>query len=963
MALVESLLSAIVRADGDALVMHVGERPYVVVGTSTTNISTHGLNLEAMTGMLLELLPQDALLALEEFGAIEHRLPNHADDRFNVVAARGGDDIWIEIRRRRGMAATVDAPPAPPPTTRIEGDEAFVEQAAAGAAALPVVEPSAPVVAVIAEPPVAPPSAPASEPQLTPATEVGASPEPVVYAPPVNEVPALEPQPAVEAAPSPVEPPAMAARVAEPPTINAASAQEPAVEPPPPAEAPPALEEPTVAGVAETPAPVPEPIDEFGPPDEAPPFVEELAVAAVEETPAPQPEPIAVMAVAASELFVEAAPPMVVPPPVEVTAMTAVAVTPIASASDGAPRRDYTTETIERLSDLAAAFARDMAAAKAESDRAHAEHLRRTHAEAVAFEPAAAEMPTPVFLVETSGAHQSVQAPTTAEEPKAPEALLVPEAPVALDALDGPDALFAPEAPVALEDPESADPAALLAEAIETAIANEEANEAALRDHVAAKVAAQSQPVEDAPQAEPAPERVGQVEASPEVPAAAEPEAVEPPAQVQPPAPVEPESVVENVAPAEPTQIEPVVAQEPVERLAPPEPPAPIEPVAVPLTRTVRIEVPPRPPVAPRTNIERLLRVASARGASVLFLTTDARPYMRVEGDIRQLEGEPVLSRSDVEAAIVEIGPASGHETTDRGERSEWISEFPDLGRMRCMTFTDHHGPGVLLRMIATRAATAEQLGLSRDIEALATEPQGLVLVAGPRAGGKSTLLSALVDLVNRQRAEYVITLERQIRLVHDNRSALVSQREIRGGADEALSAARQALREGPDVLVVDDLLSPHMVPLLLTAASEGLLVFVVMTAPSTTDAVQRFVEMAPPEMRTEVEGAMAESFRGAVAQVLLKKSGGGLIAAREVLLATAPVVRLIGEGHLGQLGHALESGRRHGMVPFTDTLASYVRAGIVDVREAFRKAPQRDQFLGLLKREGVDTALVERLA
>jgi twitching motility protein PilT len=897
MALVESLLSAIVRADGDALVMHVGERPYVVVGTSTTNISTHGLNLEAMTGMLLELLPQEALLALEEFGAIEHRLPNHADDRFNVVAARGGDDIWIEIRRRRGMAATVEAPRAPALTTRIEGDAPVVEQAAAEATA---------------------PTTPAGEPQSTRATEGVASPEPVADLPPVNEVPALEPQPAIEAAPSPVEPPAMAAEAAEPQTLNVALTQEPAVAPPPPVEAPPALAEP--------------------------------AIAAVDESPAPQPEPLPVMAVAASESIVEAALPMTVPP-VEVTAMTAVAATPIAAASGGGPRRDHTTETIERLSDLAAAFARDMAAAKAESDRAHAEHLRRTHSEAAGFEPPAADTPTPEFLVdETAEAPQALEPLTTAEEAKVPEALAAP------------DALFTPETPDALEVPESADPAALLAEAIETAIANEEANEAALRDQVAAKLAAQSQPVDDAAHP-PAPEPVAQVEQSLEVLAATEPEAVEWPAAVQPPAPVQPEAVTENAAPAEPTQAEFVVPQEPVERLAPPEPPAPIEPVVLPLTRTVRIEVPPRPPVAPRTNVERLLRVASARGASVLFLTTDARPYMRVEGDIRQLEGEPVLSRSDVEAAIAEIGPASGHEQTDRGDHTEWISEFPDLGRMRCMTFTDHRGPGVLLRMIATRAATAEQLGLSCDVQALATEPQGLVLVAGPRAGGKSTLLSALVDIVNRQRAEYVITLERQIRLVHDNRSALVSQREIRGGADEALSAARQALREGPDVLVVDDLLSPHMVPLLVTAASEGLLVFVAMTAPSTTDAVQRFVELAPPEMRTEVEGTMAESFRGAVAQVLLKKSGGGLVAAREVLLATAPVVRLIGEGHLGQLGHALESGRRHGMVPFTDTLASYVRAGIVDVREAFRKAPQRDQFLGLLKREGVDTALVERLA
>jgi twitching motility protein PilT len=107
----------------------------------------------------------------------------------------------------------------------------------------------------------------------------------------------------------------------------------------------------------------------------------------------------------------------------------------------------------------------------------------------------------------------------------------------------------------------------------------------------------------------------------------------------------------------------------------------------------------------------------------------------------------------------------------------------------------------------------------------------------------------------------------------------------------------------------------------------------------------------------------MAESFRGAVGQVLLKKTGGGLVAAREVLLATAPVTRVIGEGQLGQLTHALESGRKHGMVSFTDTLVSYVRSGAVDVREAFRKAPDRNQLLAGLKREGVDTSVVERLA
>ena len=380
------------------------------------------------------------------------------------------------------------------------------------------------------------------------------------------------------------------------------------------------------------------------------------------------------------------------------------------------------------------------------------------------------------------------------------------------------------------------------------------------------------------------------------------------------------------------------------------------------MTRTVRIEVPPRAAAMRGSGVERLLRLAAARAASALFVTSDCRPSIRVEGDIRPLDGEPPLSRADVESAVMEIVPEAEQEAVGRGESTEWLTEFADLGRVRCITFTDHRGPGVVFHMIATRAATAEQLGLSREVQALATEPQGLVLVAALPGNGKSTLVSALVDLVNRQRAEYVVTLERQIRLVHDNRTAIVSQREIRGGVDEALSAARAALREDPDVLVVDDLASAHMVPLLLQAASEGL-VFVSITAPSTIEAVERFVELAPADARAGVRAAMAETFRGAVAQVLLKKSGGGRVAAREVLLATAAVTRVISDGSSGQLQAALEGGRKHGMVPLADALVGLVHSGVVDVREAFRKSPDRDRLLAGLKREGIDTSVVERLA
>jgi twitching motility protein PilT len=419
---------------------------------------------------------------------------------------------------------------------------------------------------------------------------------------------------------------------------------------------------------------------------------------------------------------------------------------------------------------------------------------------------------------------------------------------------------------------------------------------------------------------------------------------------------------IESQPAIEPPRIE--APQGELPRVDAPPPPAAGSGAALPLTRTVRIEVPPRTvPARAASAAERLLRLTATRGATALFLTAESRPWMRLEGELRYLDSEAPLSHSDVESAILEIAPESSQESMARGEGAEWITEFEHVGRVRCTTFTDHRGKGVLLRVIATKTATAEQLGLPAEVQALATESQGLVLVAGQRASGKSTLLSALVDLVNRRRAEYVITLERQVRLVQDNKLALVSQREIHGGADESVAALRAALRESPDVLVVDDLLSPAMVPLLLTAASDGLLIFASITASSTSDAVARFVELAPPEMRKAAQTATAESFRGAVGQVLLKKAAGGVLPAREVLLESGPVTRVISEGQFSQLTATLESGRKHGMVSFNDLLVEFVRAGTVDVREAFRKAHDRERLLESLKASGIATKVVERLA
>jgi twitching motility protein PilT len=357
-------------------------------------------------------------------------------------------------------------------------------------------------------------------------------------------------------------------------------------------------------------------------------------------------------------------------------------------------------------------------------------------------------------------------------------------------------------------------------------------------------------------------------------------------------------------------------------------------------------------------GIERLLRLAAARGASALYLTTQARPAVRVDGDIRLLEGESTLSSGDVEAAVLELAPEGARDK----ESAEWIRDLQDVGRVRITTFRDYRGPGAL-RMISARATSAEQLGLVREIQALAMEPEGLVIVTGPRASGKSTLVSAFVDLINRQRNDYVITLEGQIRLVHESRGSLISQRELRGSAGEIVAAARAALRENPDVLIIEDLRSPDVLQVALDAAGSGLLVFASVTAASATAALERLVDLCPSEQRRTVRAALAEHLRGVVAQVLLRKAGGGRLAARELVLNTNAVAALVSDGQIAQLPRAIDSGRKLGMAPLNDALVAFVQSGAVDVREAYRKADDKAGLLALLKREGIDTSFVERLA
>lgn len=385
--------------------------------------------------------------------------------------------------------------------------------------------------------------------------------------------------------------------------------------------------------------------------------------------------------------------------------------------------------------------------------------------------------------------------------------------------------------------------------------------------------------------------------------------------------------------------------------------------IALPLTRTpLRGDVPPPLAEPALQGLDRLLRLAAARGASTLYLVSGERPSIRIDGEVRSLDGASILGSNEVEGLLLTLMPERSAEALRSGAAGEWTSEFSDLGRVKCLSFRDHRGPGGVFRIMPNRTVTTEQLGLSEEIQTLAGENDGLLIVTGPRLSGKRTLMSAFVDHINRTRQVHVITIEREISVVHERIGSMVSQREARD-AERMAATVRSALREDPDVVVLEDISTATLVGLALEAAASGRMVICGYPARSATAAIDGIIDLSPSTERRYVQLALAQHLRGVVAQVLLKKAGGGRLAARELLLNTPAVASLLAEGKTSQLPLAIEGGRQHGMVPLNDALGGFAQSGAVDVSEVYRASADRAGLLALLHRQGIDTSMVERRA
>ncbi len=820
------------------------------------------------------------------------------------------------------VAPPPQTPSVSPSTTLVESQPPVSEPAMAALGA-----PIAPLETLIA--PVEPPGAPLETPIAAhepPATTFG-PPMPVLAGPTDVSVDYAFLQPVVAVIGSaPVEPP-------ETPSLSASRAV--------PEEPVPAAE-PSVAATA---APVAPRGAAIAPPET--PIV-------LHEPPAPAFEPPMVVFTA----------PGLAPEPIGRAPVVPPLMTVIASAVVAPPE---TLSTFASRAVLEEAFAIPELAASAPDTRIAARQAANTPPE-TAMVPSAArfELPEPVLTAPTDApapvdqepialpspvaALLIVSAPATPAEPlsiSAASAIVEEPVPVLKRAAAALDVPIAPdEAPIACIDESPVVPP-------DTPIVVHETPGAA----VVLPMAAADLPVD-------APEPIEREPIEP-VPSAVTPAIVSVPFAAPPLVPARFPSASADM---------PAGASRPAALVAPPPPPAPPPPagpppqpaVVLPMTRTpFRGEQPAVASVGDPTmdGLQRLLRISAARGASTMYLASESRPSVRLDGELQMLDAEPVLTARDVESLLLTLMPERSHEALRAGAPSEWICDIEEVGRVRCTTFRDHLGSGAVFRLIPARTVSADQLGLPKAIQALAIEPEGLILIVGPRLSGKRTLISAFVDLINRTRRDHVIAIEREISIVHSRGTSFISQREVRGTDEEVLGAARAALREDPDVLVLEDLRTGALMDVALEAASSGRLVIGGFSAHTATAAVDRIIDLYPPERRRQVQLAVADNLRGVISQVLLRKVGGGRTPAREVLLNTPAVSSIIAEGKTSFLPMAIEGGRRDGMIPFNDSLMSVVRGGTVDGREAYRQANDRPALVAGLKRQGVDTSFAERLA
>jgi twitching motility protein PilT len=364
------------------------------------------------------------------------------------------------------------------------------------------------------------------------------------------------------------------------------------------------------------------------------------------------------------------------------------------------------------------------------------------------------------------------------------------------------------------------------------------------------------------------------------------------------------------------------------------------------------------------TAIDTLFRAMCDARASDLHLSSGMPPIVRKDGTMQPLDASAGALDADAIAGLVHpIMPEKNRaEFRDRHD-TDFAYEIPGLARFRANIFMDRKGCGAVFRVIPSNILTAEQLGLSSHILQLCRLNKGLVLVTGPTGSGKSTTLCAMVDYMNRNRQDHIITIEDPIEFVHDNKSCLINQREVHTHTNGFKAALRAALREDPDIILVGEMRDLETVAIAIETAETGHLVFGTLHTTTAASTVDRIIDQFPSDRQAQIRVMLSESLRGVISQTLCKKIGGGRAAALEVLIVTPAIGNLIRDAKTFQIPSMMQVGKANGMVTLNEALLDLVTKKIATPEEAYLKAVDKTSFEAALKRTGMALKLPTAVA
>lgn len=345
-------------------------------------------------------------------------------------------------------------------------------------------------------------------------------------------------------------------------------------------------------------------------------------------------------------------------------------------------------------------------------------------------------------------------------------------------------------------------------------------------------------------------------------------------------------------------------------------------------------------------ELDRYFKLMVDHNASDLHITTGSKPIFRKDGSMRPLKNDEDIDETRAKALLYEIMPRANEEEFNETNDTDFAYELPGLGRYRCNIFRDHKGLGGVFRLIPSEILTVEQLNLPPATLNFCTLNKGLVLVTGPTGSGKSTTLAAMIDHINNTRTDHIITIEDPIEFVHPNKRCLVNQREVGTHTNSFSSALRAALREDPDIVLVGEMRDLETTHIAIETAETGHLVFGTLHTTTAIGTIDRLIDQFPAGQQAQIRTMLSDALKGVVAQTLLKKIGGGRIAALEVLIINQAVSALIREGKSSQIQSIMQTGKKEGMTLLNQEFVRLVQEKLIEPIHAYEKAVDRSDLI-----------------